>query len=51
MNALINGTKLTAFLTVNLMLASTGGCAPEELFPIRQFTQDFILGWIAALLL
>lgn len=50
MNVLIYGMKLTAFMVMNVMMTWTEGCSQEEIVPIRQFAQDFILGWLAAFL-
>jgi len=50
MNAWIHGTKLTALMGLNVMMTTMEGCSLDELFPVQQFTQDFILGWVSALL-
>lgn len=51
MNLRKYGAKFVALLTLNVTLATAGGCSLEELFPIQEFTQDFVLGWVSALLL
>ena len=51
MTPLLNIKKLFVLAPMTVLLANAGNCNLDELLPIEQFSRDFALGWIAALLL
>ena len=51
MTPILKIKKTLVFAPMTVLLANAGSCNIEERMPIEQFTRDFVLGWIAALLL